>query len=63
MLFQVNNNEINKSVFLNKLIIIINKTMKGALHVTDKAQEKELKPRVYCFTFSAISFITFCSLV
>lgn len=44
MLFQVKNNEINKSVFLNKLIIIINKTIKGALHVTDKAQEKELKP-------------------
>lgn len=42
MLFQVNNKEINKSVFLNKLIIIIiNKTMKGVLHVTDKAQEKE----------------------
>lgn len=44
MLFQVNNNEINKSVFLNKLTIIINKTMKGALHVTDKSQEKEPKP-------------------
>lgn len=44
MLFQVNNKEINKSVFLNKLIIIINKTMKGVLHVTDEAQEEELKP-------------------